>query len=106
MPKIDNKDKNIWLAFPFMLTSNKFKRNDLKIYLEKNNIQTRTIFSGNILKQPGYPKKYFKLDKQGYKNSDFVMNNGILLGSHQSMTLKELRYITQVIERFIKKLNV
>ena len=34
------------------------------------------------------------------------MNNGILLGSHQSMTLKELRYITQVIERFIKKLNV
>ena len=106
LPKIDNKVKNIWLAFPFMVTSNKFKRNDLQIYLEKNNIQTRTIFSGNILKQPGYPKKYFKLDKQGYKNSDFVMNNGILLGSHQSMTLKELRYITQVIERFIKKLNV
>lgn len=105
LPKIDQKVRNIWLAFPFMVKSDKINRNDLQIFLEKNNIQTRTIFSGNILKQPGYPKKYFKLDKQGYYNSDFVMKNGILLGSHQSMTIKELKYITEVIKKYISKLN-
>ena len=105
LPKINQKVKNIWLAFPFMVRNNKINRNDLQIYLEKNNIQTRTIFSGNILKQPGYPKKYFKLDKEGYKNADFVMDNGILLGSHQSMSLIELRYITKIIKKYIAKLN-
>ncbi len=105
LPKKNKLVKNIWLAFPFMICTKKFKRNDLQIYLEKNNIQTRTIFSGNILRQPGYHKKYFKLDKGGYKNADFVMDNGILLGSHQSMKLRELKYITRVIEEFIKKYN-
>lgn len=105
LPKIDQKVKNIWLAFPFLVKSDKINRNDLQIFLEKNNIQTRTIFSGNILKQPGYPKKYFKLNKQGYHNSDFVMKNGILLGSHQSMTINELKYITEVIKKYINKIN-
>lgn len=105
LPKIDRNVKNIWLAFPFMVRSNKINRNDLQIFLEKNKIQTRTIFSGNILKQPGYPKKYFKLNKKGYKNSDYVMKNGILLGSHQSMTIKELKYITNVIKKYIEKIN-
>jgi len=105
LPKKNKKVKNIWLAFPFLIRNKKIRRNDLQIYLEENNIQTRTIFSGNILKQPGYPKKYFKLDKEGYENADYVMKNGILLGSHQSMTLNELKHITNVIETFINKLN-
>ena len=104
LPKIDKKVDNIWLAFPFMVKEEKIKRNELQIFLEKNNIQTRTIFSGNIIRQPGYPKKYFKIDKKGYKNSDFVMRNGILLGSHQSMTPKELIYITEVVKNFLEKL--
>lgn len=104
LPKIDKKVNNIWLAFPFMVKEEKIKRNELQIFLEKNNIQTRTIFSGNIIRQPGYPKKYFKIDKKGYQNSDFVMRNGILLGSHQSMTRKELIYITEVVKKFLKKL--
>ena len=42
-----------WLAFPLVIKKNKyFKRKELQIFLEKNNIQTRTIFTGNILKQP------------------------------------------------------
>mgnify|MGYP003717216865 CR=1 FL=1 len=37
-----------------------FSRNDLQIYLEKNGIQTRPIFSGNILKQPLMKNRYYK----------------------------------------------
>ena len=102
LPSKNKLVKNVWLAFPFLIKSKKFNRNELQIFLEKNNIQTRTIFSGNILKQPGYKKEYFKINKSGYKNSDYVMDNGILLGSHQSMTIKELKSITSTIEKFIK----
>ena len=45
-----NKDiKTGWLAYPIILKDKlKFQRKDLQIYLEKRNIQTRTIFTGNI----------------------------------------------------------
>ena len=49
VPKDDLKIKTAWLAFPLLIKSNKyFDRTDLQIFLEKNNIQTRTIFTGNI----------------------------------------------------------
>ena len=42
-----------WLAFPIIL-QNKLasKRKEVQIFLEKAGIQTRTIFTGNILRQP------------------------------------------------------
>ena len=47
-----------WLAFPLVIKKNNlFNRKQLQIFFEKNNIQTRTIFTGNILKQPVMKKK-------------------------------------------------
>ena len=103
IPELNIKVKNLWLAFPFLISTKKFNRNSLQIYLEKNNIQTRTIFSGNIIKQPGYKKYKYKKTKNGYPNSDYVMNNGILIGCHQSMTIKEIQYIFRIIKKFLNK---
>jgi len=103
IPELNSKVKNLWLAFPFLISNKKFDRNSLQIFLEKNNIQTRTIFSGNILKQPGYKKYKYKKIKSGYPNSDYVMKNGILIGCHQSMTIKEIKYIFKKIKEFINK---
>ena len=44
-----------WLAFPLIVKeSAPFTRKDLQIFFEKQNIQTRTVFTGNILRQPGF----------------------------------------------------
>ena len=61
VPSINKKVDNIWLAFPLLVNTKKFTRNELQIFLEKNNIQTRTIFTGNIMKQPGYINQKFKV---------------------------------------------
>ena len=53
LPEQYNGVKTPWLAFPLVIKKNKlFNRKNLQIFFEKNNIQTRTIFTGNILKQP------------------------------------------------------
>ena len=47
----------------------------MQIYLEKNNIQTRVIFTGNILKQPGFRRiicKKDKTDQQEFKQSKLL----------------------------------
>ena len=65
-------------------------------------IQTRTIFTGNILKQPVMKNKVFSKSKNCGIIADDVMKNGILLGCHHGMKISELRYICDTFKRFIK----
>ena len=97
--------KTAWLAFPLVIKKNsKFSRKDLQIYLEKNNIQTRTIFTGNILKQPIIKNRKYKKLKNSEKNSNDVMKNGILIGCHQGMRIEEINYIFKTFNKFLSKL--
>ena len=42
-------------------------------------------------------------DKNNYKNSDYIMKNGLLIGCHQGLSIKQIKYIHTTINRFIKK---
>ena len=95
--------KTPWLAFPLVIKDNKyFTRKEMQIFFEKNNIQTRTIFTGNILKQPVMKNKKYKKHPKCAEVADNVMKNGILLGCHQGMKKKELKYICNTFEKFLK----
>ena len=71
--------------------------------MKKNNIQTRTIFTGNLLKQPAMKNRYYKKHIECNIVADDVMKNGILLGCHQGMVKKELDYICNKFKILIKK---
>ena len=102
LPEQYSDVKTPWLAFPLVIKKNKFfKRKDMQIFFEKNNIQTRTIFTGNILKQPVMKKKIYKKHPKCDEEADNVMRNGILLGCHQGMNKKELEYICNTFKKFI-----
>ena len=91
-----------WLAYPLVIRKNKiFNRKKLQIYLEKNNIQTRTIFTGNILKQPVMKNKKFKNHKNCNTVADDVMKNGILIGCHQGMNISDVNFICKKFHKFI-----
>ena len=97
-----------WLAFPLTIKNHaKFSRNELQIFLERKKIQTRVIFSGNILRQPVMKNRFYKKHKESNVNSDDVMKNGILIGCHNGLNLKQLKYICNNFYKFlkIKKLN-
>ena len=74
----------------------------LQIFLEKKGIQTRTIFTGNILKQPVMKKRFHKKHKDCNEVADDVMKNGILLGCHQGMIKTDLNYICNTFKKFIE----
>ena len=94
-----------WLAFPLVMKKNKyFKRKKLQIYLEENNIQTRVIFTGNILKQPIMKNKKFAKVNHAEEVSNNIMENGILIGCHQALTMKDLKFITKTFDKFLEKI--
>ena len=83
--------KTPWLAFPLVIKKNKkFNRKKLQIFFEKNKIQTRTIFTGNILRQPVMKNRIFKKHPKCDVVANDVMKNGILLGCHQGMNKKQI----------------
>ena len=103
--KLPLQQKNVrtgWLAFPLVLKeSGGIERKNLQIYLEQKGIQTRTIFTGNILRQPIMKGQYFKKHKFASSVSDDVMKNGILIGCHHGLKLKELKYMCKTFEKYL-----
>jgi CDP-6-deoxy-D-xylo-4-hexulose-3-dehydrase len=81
-----------WFSFPF-LTDNRKKVMDT---LEANNIEARTIFSGNILAHPAYKNiTYFKLN--GLPQAKRVMREGVFISVHPSVTAQMISFIDEVI---------
>ncbi len=94
--------QSAWLAFPMML-NNKYSlsRTKLQKKLEKSNIQTRTIFTGNITKQP--VSKKFRWTKSGsLKNSNKIMTSGILIGCHELINNNDIDYLREKLIEFFK----
>ena len=104
LPETYTNIKTPWLAFPLVIKSNKkFNRKEMQIFYEKNNVQTRTIFTGNILKQPIMKNLHYKFHKKTALVANDVMRNGILLGCHQGLTLNELKYMCSTFQKFAKE---
>uniref|UniRef100_UPI00321F795B DegT/DnrJ/EryC1/StrS family aminotransferase n=1 Tax=Legionella sp. TaxID=459 RepID=UPI00321F795B len=71
LPKQLPNSRTGLLAFPLTIKdSAPFSRKELQIFLEKRNIQTRTVFTGNILRQPGFSKIQRRESANGYPNAD------------------------------------
>ena len=106
-PKINKNVKTNFLAYPIIIKKNKiFDRKKLQIYLEKNNIQTRPIFSGNILRHPAFKHLISSKNKlNDFANSDYIMRHGLLIGCHQGLNRDNINYIHKKISQFIAKLD-
>ena len=102
LPKQLPQSKSGWLAYPITITENApFSRTQMQIFLEKKNIQTRVVFTGNILRQPGFKNIKAKKDKKGYPEADKVMKNGILIACHHGLTRAMIKHIHNSIDEFL-----
>lgn len=99
-----NNVKTAWLAFPIRIKENApFNRKELQIYLEKKGIQTRVVFTGNIVKQPMMKNQKYRISKKGLVNTDQVMENGMLLPVHHGMTKEMFEKLHSEINNFLSK---
>jgi CDP-6-deoxy-D-xylo-4-hexulose-3-dehydrase len=108
VPKILKKVQTNFLAYPIIINEDqRFKRKDLQIFLEKKGIQTRPIFSGNILRHPAFKNLKSKNNNvSSFSNADYIMRNGLLIGCHQGLNIKHIKYIHLTITSFLKNLKI
>lgn len=113
-------ENSIPSPFGFALTvrdNAKFTREDITSFLEKNNIQTRTVFSGNMLRQPAFVNAEIKLrignsslmiskdltDEQYclLPNTEIVMNKTFWIGVYPGMTQEMVDFMIDKIKVFV-----
>jgi CDP-6-deoxy-D-xylo-4-hexulose-3-dehydrase len=105
IPEQTKNTKTGWLAYPILINRNSnFKRKDFQIYLEKRDIQTRVVFTGNVIRQPMMRSVNYKVNKGGYPNADSVMERGVLLPLHHGMTDEMFDRLHNEIDNFINQL--
>jgi len=93
-----------WLSLSLTIKdSAPFTRTDLQIFMEKANIQTRSIFTGNILRQPGFKNIKHKADPAGYPEADKVMRGGILMACHHGLNDEMIGHMHESFERFAQQ---
>tara|TARA_A100001015_G_scaffold316105_1_gene429559 strand:+ start:1029 stop:2234 length:1206 start_codon:yes stop_codon:yes gene_type:complete len=92
-----------WLAYPLLIKkSAKFDRRELQIFLEERNIQTRVVFTGNILRQPGFDKINCVGRADDFPQADNVMRNGILIACHHGLNSNQMEHIQESFKLFIQ----
>ena len=90
-----------WLAYPIVISEKApFTRRELQIFLENRNIQTRVVFTGNILRQPGFKSINCVGKADEFEVADEVMKGGMLMACHHGLTEEHLQHIHDSMKVF------
>lgn len=108
LPKATSNTQPSWFGFLITIREDaKFSRDMLVSHLEKNRIQTRMLFAGNLIKHPCFDK--MRKTNFGFRvtgdlrNTDKVMSNSFWLGVYPGITEDLIFYITNTIRDFCRK---
>lgn len=95
-----------WFGFLVTVRENAhFTRNEIVTCLERKGIQTRMLFTGNLLKHPCFDE--MRALNEGYrvinelKTTDIVMNQTFWLGVYPGLTDDMISYILTSVRNFI-----
>ena len=104
LPRQTANVESPWLAFPLVVkNSAPFTRTELQVHFEQNLIQTRPIFTGNVLRQPGFKNIERRERPEGYPNADRVMRGGILIGCHNAMNEEAIETIASTFAALLDR---
>jgi CDP-6-deoxy-D-xylo-4-hexulose-3-dehydrase len=103
LPKATPKSDPSWFSYIVTVKHKApFKRDEITRFLNERLIETRNLFAGNMVKQPAFIGKNFRI-AESLDNSDYIMNNTFFLGTYPGNTPERLDYIEEVIDSFFKK---
>ncbi|GAK51711.1 DegT/DnrJ/EryC1/StrS aminotransferase [Candidatus Moduliflexus flocculans] len=93
-----------WFGFPLTVrTTAPFTRQRIIRFLEQQNISTRLLFGGNLLRHPAYQDIPHRIVGT-LTNTDVIMNQTFWIGVYPGLTEVMLNYVIDNIRAFIKAL--
>jgi CDP-6-deoxy-D-xylo-4-hexulose-3-dehydrase len=107
LPDATTQSKPSWFGFVLTVKNNAgFTRDEIVGYLEKNKIQTRMLFAGNLLKHPCFDE--MRATGEGYRiageltNTDIIMNRTFWLGVYPGMEPGMIQHMIDTVHDFFR----
>ncbi|OCN02576.1 lipopolysaccharide biosynthesis protein RfbH [Clostridium sp. W14A] len=103
LPRALPKAEPSWFAFPLTVRGDApFTRKELVTYLEQNQIETRMLFAGNILRHPGYRNIRSRTAGE-LIHTEKALNGSFFIGVYPGITNEMIHYILDVLRRFLSQ---
>ena len=106
LPEAARDSEPSWFGFLISIRPDSaLKRNEITRYLESRGIQTRLLFSGNLVKHPCFDQIR---GSDAYRvvgelsNTDFIMNNSFWVGVYPGMRDEMIDYMAEEIKNAIR----
>lgn len=101
LPEPADNSRPSWFGFLISIrTESGLERNRVTRYIEDHNVQTRLLFSGNLIKHPCFNQIR---GTDAYRvvgeliNTNFIMNNTFWVGVYPGMTDEMIDYMAKTI---------
>jgi CDP-6-deoxy-D-xylo-4-hexulose-3-dehydrase len=102
VPEVLPETETTWICFPLQIRPETgWSRRKLQIHLEDSGVFSRVIFSGNITRHPMLAGRDYRVHPAGLANCDQIMEYGIMLPCHPTMSEQDSAYVQQVLREFI-----
>jgi len=100
LPTCSERADPSWFACPITVRAGApFSRRDLVTFLEERNIETRLLFAGNIVRQPGYCHIEHRTVGD-LPNSDFVLRSTFFVGVYPGLDEARIAYMLEAFADF------
>jgi CDP-6-deoxy-D-xylo-4-hexulose-3-dehydrase len=101
LPQSLPKAEPSWFAFPLTVKKNApFKRRDIMLWLTKRNIESKILFSGNIIRHPAYTGISYRVSDT-LTNTDDIAANSFFLGVYPGIDDEKMKYIISSLNTFM-----
>ncbi|HEX7097304.1 MAG TPA: aminotransferase class I/II-fold pyridoxal phosphate-dependent enzyme [Acidimicrobiales bacterium] len=91
-----------WLGYPLMILPDAgFVRADLQEFLDSRGVDTRTIWTGNVTRQPMLRGVPVGVPEDGLPNADAVMERGVLLPLSHALDDEALDFVVAQMDEFV-----
>lgn len=77
-----------------------FSRSQFTNFLEKNGIETRTLFASMPTQCPGFAYLGYQVGQ--FPNAEYLGRQGLHIGVHHGLGLEEMEYVLTTIRRFLE----
>ena len=102
LPKATEHSEPAWFGFAVTVRRDAgFTRNDLTKFLESNRIETRNLFSGNLLCHPAFEGIPCRIVGD-LRNTDIIMRSTFFIGVYPGLDDEQIDHVARVFARFMK----
>ncbi|MEX0663341.1 MAG: DegT/DnrJ/EryC1/StrS family aminotransferase [Acidimicrobiia bacterium] len=103
-PRTTDGVDTTWMMYPFVLADD-IERTPVQKFFAERGVATRMVWSGNILRQPGFSNIPHRVAADGLPNADRVMDHALALPTYHWMSSDDAGRVVTATQEWVDSLS-